>query len=68
MLQELAAASAGAASWAVASMLFFVAVWGIVAVRTLLTRREDLDARARLALDDGAPPAAAAPVAGRTGA
>ena len=50
MLQELAART-GATAWAVASMLFFIAVWGFVAVRTLRARREDLDARARLPFD-----------------
>ncbi|MEZ5417529.1 MAG: hypothetical protein R2708_09305 [Vicinamibacterales bacterium] len=51
MLQELGA-STGAAVWATASMLFFVAVYLVVAVRTFRARPEDLDARARLALDD----------------
>ena len=55
MLQELAART-GATAWAVASMLFFLAVWVFVAVRTLRARREDLDAMARLPLEgDEAP-------------
>ncbi len=55
MLQELAART-GATAWAVASMLFFLAAWVFVAVRTLRARREDLDAMARLPLEgDGTP-------------
>ena len=52
MLQELAAGT-GASAWAIASMLFFIAVYVVVAVRVFRARPEDLDARARLALDDG---------------
>lgn len=50
MLQELATRT-GATAWAVASMLFFLAVWVFITVRTLRARREDLDARARLPFD-----------------
>lgn len=50
MLQELA--SAGTAVWAVASLLFFVAVYAFVTVRVFTTKHEDLDAKARLVLDD----------------
>jgi hypothetical protein len=50
MLQELAARS-GATAWAIASMLFFLAVYLVIAVRVFRTRPEDLDARARLALE-----------------
>lgn len=50
MLQELAART-GATAWAVASMLFFLAVWVFIAVRTVRARREDLDALARLPLE-----------------
>jgi hypothetical protein len=50
MLQELAIRT-GAAAWAVASMLFFVAVWGGIAVWTLRARAEEMEARAHLALE-----------------
>ena len=52
MLQELAAGS-GAAAWAIGSLLFFVAVYALVMVRLFRTSREELDAQARLALEDG---------------
>ena len=51
MLQELAS-STGAGIWAVASMLFFLAVYVVVAVKVFRTPRRELDARARMALDD----------------
>ncbi len=55
MLQELAART-GATAWAIASMLFFLAVWVFVAVRVFRTRPEELDAQARLPLEgDGEP-------------
>ncbi|HUU36303.1 MAG TPA: hypothetical protein VMW48_19700 [Vicinamibacterales bacterium] len=57
MLQELTA-STGASSWAVASMLFFIAVYLVVVVRVFRARADDLDARARMALDDTTPGAA----------
>ena len=50
MLQELAAQT-GAAPWAVASMLFFIAVYVVITVRVVKARPEELDAQARLALD-----------------
>jgi hypothetical protein len=50
MLQELGA-STNAATWAVASMLFFVAVYLVVAVQVFRARPDELDARARMALD-----------------
>ncbi len=50
MLQELAART-GAATWAIASMLFFIGAWVAIAVWTSRARSEDLDARARLPLD-----------------
>jgi hypothetical protein len=50
VLQELAAQS-GATAWAVGSMLFFLAAWVAVAVRVARSRREDMDARARLPLE-----------------
>jgi len=53
MLQELATSS-GAAAWAIASMLFFVALWGGIAVWTLRARAEEMAARARLALEGDA--------------
>lgn len=54
MLQELATGS-GATAWAVGSLLFFVAVYALVMVRLFRTSREELDAHARLALDDDEP-------------
>jgi hypothetical protein len=50
MLQELAARTA-AGHWAVASMLFFLAVWMVIAIRTVRARAEDMDAQAHLALE-----------------
>lgn len=52
MLQELATDS-GASAWAIGSLLFFIAVYTFVVVRTWRARPEDLAARARMALDDG---------------
>lgn len=52
MLQELTAQT-GAGMWATASLLFFIAVYAFVAIRVCRARPEDLDAQARLALDDG---------------
>jgi hypothetical protein len=55
MLQELTA-STGASSWAaIASMCFFIAVYVVVAVRVFRAGADDLDARARMALDDTVP-------------
>lgn len=51
MLQELTAET-GAGTFAVISLLFFIAVYVFVSVRLYLTPREQLDANARLALDD----------------
>jgi hypothetical protein len=64
VLQELAARTG--TTWAVASMLFFIAVWIFVAVRVFRSRPEEMDALARLPLegDREAPaelPAGAAP-------
>jgi len=57
VLQELAART-GATTWAIASMLFFLSVWILVAVRVFRSRPEEMDARARLALEgDGEAPA-----------
>lgn len=53
MLQELTAQT-GAGMWAIASLLFFIGVYAFVAIRVCRARTEDLDAQARLALDDGA--------------
>ena len=50
MLQELAART-DAASWAIASMLFFLAVYVVITVAVFRARPEDLEARARLALE-----------------
>jgi cbb3-type cytochrome oxidase subunit 3 len=52
MLQELATGS-NASAWAIGSLLFFIAVYAFVVVRTWRARPEDLAARARMALDDG---------------
>jgi hypothetical protein len=51
VLQELAAES-GTAAWAIGSMLFFLAVWVGVVVWVLRKRPEELEAHARLPLDD----------------
>jgi hypothetical protein len=51
MLQELATNLS--TNLAVASLLFFVAVYLVVLVDVFRRRTTDLDARARLALDDG---------------
>jgi hypothetical protein len=50
MLQELAAQT-GASGWVIGSMIFFVAAWAVVAWRVYRARPEDLEARARLALE-----------------
>ena len=53
MLQELAAQT-GAGVWAIASMFFFVVAWLGIAVWVVRIRPEDLEARARLALEGDA--------------
>ena len=50
MLQELAAQT-GAGAWAIGSMLFFAVVWLVVVVRVVRARPEEMEARARLALE-----------------
>ncbi len=50
MLQELAAQT-GAGGWAIASMIFFVVVWLVVAWRVVRARPDEMEARARLALE-----------------
>ena len=61
MLQELAAQTS-ASGWTIGAMIFFVAAWAVIAWRVYRARPEDLDARARLALEgdaddrQGAPP------------
>ena len=50
MLQELAAQT-GASAWGIASMIFFMVAWVAIAVWVVRTRREDMEARARLALE-----------------
>jgi hypothetical protein len=65
MLQELAAQT-GAADWAIASMLFFVVVWLVIAARVFRTRPEDMEARARLALEGDAENWQGAPSGTRT--
>ena len=54
MLQELATRT-GASAWAVASMLFFIAVWIGIAVWVFRARPDDMSARARMALDGDEP-------------
>jgi uncharacterized membrane protein len=66
MLQELAAET-GAAGWAIASMLFFVAAWLVIARRVWRTRPGDMEARARLALEGEAEERDHDPSAARTG-
>lgn len=53
MLQELAAQT-DASAWTIASMIFFLVVWVAIAWRVFRTRPEDLEARARLALEGDA--------------
>ncbi len=52
MLQELAARS-GTAAWAIGSMLFFLAVFVAVVAWVITRRREEMDARARMPLEEG---------------
>ena len=59
MLQELAAGS-NASAWAIASMVFFIVVYAVVTVRTFRARPEELDAKARLALEGDEPDRASA--------
>lgn len=56
MLPELATEASTAL--ATLSMLFFVAVYAAVVVRVVKAKRHDLDAQARMALDDPPSPAA----------
>ncbi len=51
MLQELANLT-GATAWVVGSMFFFVGAWVAIVVWTMRRRREEMDARARLPLDE----------------
>jgi hypothetical protein len=60
MLQELAGQT-GASGWAIASMLFFLAVWLVMAVRVLRARPEAMSERARMPFDEGEAPEAASP-------
>ena len=53
MLQQLAA-DTGAQGWAIASMLFFLGTWVVLAARVARARPEVLAARARLPLRDDA--------------
>jgi len=52
VLQELVAQTA-AGTWAIGSMLFFLAAWVAVVVWVVQRRPEELEARSRLPLDDG---------------
>jgi low affinity Fe/Cu permease len=65
MLQELAAQT-GASAWAIGSMFFFVVAWVAIAVWVARTRPEDLDARARLALEGDAEDGPGVPPGTRT--
>jgi hypothetical protein len=65
MLQELAAQT-GASGWAIGSMIFFVAAWAVIAWRVYRARPEDLEARARLALEGDADDRQGGPPAART--
>jgi cbb3-type cytochrome oxidase subunit 3 len=65
MLQELAAET-GASAWGIASMIFFMAAWVAIVVWVLRTRREDLEARARLALEGDAEDSKGVPPKTRT--
>ena len=51
MIRELATAT-GAADWVIASMLFFVAVFAVIAARVLTRSRAHYDHQARLPLDE----------------
>jgi hypothetical protein len=51
MLQELATQS-GATAWAVGSMLFFLCVWAVLAVRTWRAQPERMQALANQPLSD----------------
>jgi hypothetical protein len=50
VLQELAARTE-AGGWAIASMLFFAVVWLVIAWRVVRARPDEMEARARLALE-----------------
>ena len=50
MLQELAAQT-GATPWVIGAMAFFIIAWLAIAVSVYRSRPEELDARARLALE-----------------
>lgn len=52
----------GLAEYAIIALLIFVAVFALVTLRILFTRRSKLAHVARLPLDDGELPAAAFPV------
>ena len=65
MLQELAAQT-GASGWVIGSLLFVVAAWTVIAWRVFRARPEDLDARARLALEGDADDRQGGPPATRT--
>ncbi|MCZ7651666.1 MAG: hypothetical protein M5U13_11110 [Thermoanaerobaculia bacterium] len=65
MLRELVAAT-GAGAWAAGSLLFFLAVWVGIAVWTLRARAEEMEARARLALDGEGTDRSEAPPRGAT--
>jgi hypothetical protein len=58
VLQDLADRT-GASGWAIASMLFFLALWLLIGVATWRAGPEAMRERARLPLDGEADPAAA---------
>lgn len=51
MLQELAAET-GASVWAIGSMFFFLAAWIAVVIWLARKPRDEMEARARLPLED----------------
>lgn len=54
MLQELVAQT-GATAWAIGSMVFFLTAWVVVVVWLVGQRPEELDAQARLPLEEDGP-------------
>jgi cbb3-type cytochrome oxidase subunit 3 len=51
MLEELVRAT-GASIWAIASMLFFLGAWSVMALKVWKSRPEELAACARMPLSD----------------
>ena len=55
MIRDLATQT-DASAWVIASMFFFIAVFGVVAFRVLSSKKGAFDRQARLPLDDGTEP------------